>query len=111
MFTISAWEDETFIGHLMGGLLWALDGASTKAYGVGVVGNATAPSTNQSTATVGGSSTHGGSTTATTAVTAVAASGSSSSESNGSEQVLPSSVLMALGVSILGAVFGMGLAL
>ncbi|EAL19145.1 hypothetical protein CNBH2440 [Cryptococcus deneoformans B-3501A] len=107
----STWEDETFIGHLMGGLLWALDGASTKAYGVGVVGNATAPSTNQSTATVGGSSTHGGSTAATTAVTAVAASGSSSSESNGSEQVLPSSVLMALCVSILGAVFGMGLAL
>ncbi|WWC64587.1 uncharacterized protein I303_107198 [Kwoniella dejecticola CBS 10117] len=33
------WHDELFIRHVMSGLKWALDGASTRAYGVGIVGN------------------------------------------------------------------------
>lgn len=95
----------------MGGLMWALDGASTKAYGVGVVGNATAPSADKSTA-ASGSFTSGGSTAAaTSAITAAAASGSSTTESSGGEQVLPGGVLMTLSVGILGTVLGMGLAL
>lgn len=107
----STWQDQTFIGHLMGGLMWALDGASTKAYGVGVVGNATAPSADKSTA-ASGSFTSGGSTAAaTSAITAAAASGSSTTESSGGEQVLPGGVLMTLSVGILGTVLGMGLAL
>lgn len=91
--------------------MWALDGASTKAYGVGVVGNATAPSADKSTA-ASGSSTSGGSTAAaTSAITAAAASGSSTTESSGGVQVLPGGVLMTLSVGILGTVLGMGLAL
>lgn len=37
------WKDETFMSHIFGGLTWALDGASTRAYGVGIVGNDTTP--------------------------------------------------------------------
>ncbi|WVW86186.1 hypothetical protein I302_108227 [Kwoniella bestiolae CBS 10118] len=33
------WQNETFINHVLSGLTWALDGASTKAYGVGIVGS------------------------------------------------------------------------
>ncbi|WWD03658.1 hypothetical protein V865_001713 [Kwoniella europaea PYCC6329] len=33
------WQNETFINHLLSGLTWALDGASTRAYGVGIVGS------------------------------------------------------------------------
>ncbi|EIW72078.1 hypothetical protein TREMEDRAFT_36411 [Tremella mesenterica DSM 1558] len=35
----STWQNQTFIDHLMGGVTWALEGASTLAYGVGIIGN------------------------------------------------------------------------
>ncbi|CAD6578414.1 MAG: hypothetical protein TREMPRED_002172 [Tremellales sp. Tagirdzhanova-0007] len=35
----TTWQNETFMEHVMSGLVWALEGASTKAYGVGLVGN------------------------------------------------------------------------
>lgn len=34
---------DTFMYHVLGGLTWALDGASTRAYGVGIIGNDTTP--------------------------------------------------------------------
>ncbi|WOO82299.1 uncharacterized protein LOC62_04G005793 [Vanrija pseudolonga] len=37
------WHDEIFIGHIFGGLSWVLDGATTKAYGVGLVGSTDLP--------------------------------------------------------------------
>lgn len=45
----AAWQNETFIEHVFGGLTWALDGATTRAYGQGLVGNnATAPASSAS---------------------------------------------------------------
>ncbi|KAI9634093.1 putative glycosyl-hydrolase [Dioszegia hungarica] len=35
------WRNATFQSHVLGGLTWALDGASTRSYGVGLVGNNT----------------------------------------------------------------------
>ncbi|KLT38807.1 class I glutamine amidotransferase-like protein [Cutaneotrichosporon oleaginosum] len=37
--TNETWQDETFIAHVLGGLTWALEGATTRAYGSGLVGN------------------------------------------------------------------------
>lgn len=37
------WRDALFQNHLFGGLTWALNGASTQAYRVGVVGNTSEP--------------------------------------------------------------------
>jgi hypothetical protein len=37
----AAWQDERFTNHIFGGLRWILDGQSTRAFGVGLVGNAT----------------------------------------------------------------------
>jgi hypothetical protein len=34
---------DTFMFHLLGGLTWALDGASTRAYQTGIIGNNTTP--------------------------------------------------------------------
>lgn len=92
----------------MGGLKWALDGASTKAYGVGLVGNTAPPTTSKST-TAPTSSASGGSTAAAKSGS-VAAASESSSKSSGSEQVLPRGILMGVAVGILGTVLGMGLA-
>ncbi|WRT70211.1 uncharacterized protein IL334_007206 [Kwoniella shivajii] len=33
------WQNETFINHVFSGLTWALDGASTRSYGSGLVGS------------------------------------------------------------------------
>lgn len=107
MFILLAWHDATFVGHVMGGLKWALDGASTKAYGVGLVGNDTPSTTNKST-TAPTSSASGGPTAAKSG--SVAAASESSSKSSGSEQVLPRGVLKGVAVGILGTVLGMGLA-
>lgn len=104
----STWHDETFVGHLMGGLKWALDGASTKAYGVGLVGNTAPPTTSKNT-TAPTSSASGGSTVAAKSGP-VAAASESSSKSSGSEQVLTRGILMGVAVGILGTVLGMGLA-
>lgn len=95
----------------MGGLKWALDGASTKAYGVGLVGNTAPPTTSKSTTapTAPTSSASGGSTAAAKS-DSVAAASESSSKSSGSEQVLPRGILMGVAVGILGTVLGMGLA-
>lgn len=35
------WHNQTFQRHVYGGLAWTLNGASTRAFGVGVVGNST----------------------------------------------------------------------
>ncbi|ORX40570.1 trehalose utilization-domain-containing protein [Kockovaella imperatae] len=45
----TTWQNDTFIDHLMGGLTWALEGRSTRAYGVGLVGNSSAEEDGKST--------------------------------------------------------------
>ncbi|KAK8853227.1 hypothetical protein IAR55_003929 [Kwoniella newhampshirensis] len=51
--TNAVWSDNIFMDHIMNGLVWTLDGASTLAYGVGAVGNSQAspppPATSSST--------------------------------------------------------------
>ncbi|WWC64586.1 uncharacterized protein I303_107197 [Kwoniella dejecticola CBS 10117] len=86
----STWQDETFIDHVMAGLKWALDGASTKAYGAGLVGNGSGNGTSASSssaaasgpagATSSGSGMNGASATSssTTSATSGSASGGSS---------------------------------
>ncbi|RSH78231.1 uncharacterized protein EHS24_002695 [Apiotrichum porosum] len=68
----STWENSTFIEHVFGGLTWALDGASTKAYGVGLVGNANGTVSNSTNTTVSAS-------------TAPVSSGASATTSAGAE--------------------------
>ncbi|BEI86014.1 hypothetical protein CcaverHIS002_0603010 [Cutaneotrichosporon cavernicola] len=41
--TNEVWQTDTFMYHVFGGLTWALDGASTRAYQVGIIGNDTTP--------------------------------------------------------------------
>jgi type 1 glutamine amidotransferase len=41
--TNEVWMTDTFMFHLLGGLTWALDGASTRAYQTGIIGNNTTP--------------------------------------------------------------------
>jgi hypothetical protein len=48
---VSAWQNATFQSHLLGGLSWALAGNSTRAYGVGLVGNTTTTSSDSRTST------------------------------------------------------------
>jgi hypothetical protein len=72
----------------MGGLRWALDGQSTRAYGVGLVGNSTdavssspSSSPSSSSATIAGSSSSSG-TSQGQSSSASAASGSASTSPN-----------------------------
>jgi hypothetical protein len=69
-----AWQNETFITHVMSGLQWALEGASTRAYGAGLVGN-------QDTTSSGG---NGTSTTTATSASSSAGAGVSPSGTSGS---------------------------
>lgn len=49
----STWQDETFISHVMNGLLWALDGKTTRAYDASaLIGN---PGNSSTTASATGS--------------------------------------------------------
>ncbi|KAL7418430.1 hypothetical protein Q5752_006888 [Cryptotrichosporon argae] len=81
----STWQNATFYNHVMTGLVWALDGASTRAYGVGLVGNGTAGAAAlASGAATGSASTSGtgsGSASASTSASASAGAGASSSAS------------------------------
>lgn len=81
----STWENQTFISHIFGGLTWALEGASTKAYGVGLVGNGgNSTSTNtSSSASAGTSGLATGSSTGSAVRSASASASSSPSSSSG----------------------------
>lgn len=73
----STWQDETFQQHLMNGLLWALDGKTTRAYNANaLVGNATLSENSASTTT-----------SATSAATSSASqsSGTSSARTTGTQ--------------------------
>ncbi|WVR00278.1 hypothetical protein IAU59_007421 [Kwoniella sp. CBS 9459] len=116
----STWQDETFIDHVMSGLKWALDGASTKAYGVGLVGNGDAsngtstsstsassgPAASTSTSAGGASSSGSGSGTASTA----SPSASNSGGSNGATGLDAPGKVLALGAGVIGIV-GAGMTL
>ncbi|WWC72006.1 uncharacterized protein I206_105965 [Kwoniella pini CBS 10737] len=75
----STWQDETFINHVMSGLKWALDGASTKAYGIGLVGNGNNNETSSSNQTSASASTSGSGSNTSGASATVSASASTSS--------------------------------
>ncbi|WRT70238.1 uncharacterized protein IL334_007233 [Kwoniella shivajii] len=118
----STWQDETFIDHVMSGLKWALDGASTKAYGVGLVGNGNGSGSNTSSsgtgnstnsASAGGSSTAGSSTAPSASVSAASGAASASSgSSSGGTAVSVSGKIAALGAGLVGSVaLGVGLVL
>lgn len=74
----TAWRNETFQNHVMSGLKWALDGASTKAYGQGLVGNASTTSA-PSSGSAGSSSAAG--TSSTGSATGSGASSAATSKS------------------------------
>ncbi|WWC91699.1 uncharacterized protein L201_006645 [Kwoniella dendrophila CBS 6074] len=115
----STWQNETYINHVMSGLKWALDGASTKAYGVGIVGNGNGNSSSTVTGTTSSSSngasatSSGTSASLTSSSTSSAPSGSSSGSTSGSVSVksIPGQALVA-GAGLAGIVIlGMGLVL
>ncbi|OCF38224.1 glycosyl-hydrolase [Kwoniella heveanensis BCC8398] len=121
----STWQDETFIGHVMSGLKWALDGASTKAYGVGVVGNGSATGGNSTSSASSSASASGGAAASTASAGGATGSGSGSGTSaapsatgsggSGSSGAMGSSApgkAVAIGAGVLGMVgVGMGVAL
>nr|XP_031860442.1 uncharacterized protein CI109_004052 [Kwoniella shandongensis]KAA5527514.1 hypothetical protein CI109_004052 [Kwoniella shandongensis] len=118
--TNETWQNTTFQGHVMEGLMWALGGASTKAYGVGLVGNgaasggnATSSASAGSSASATGSSSASGTagTSSSAAGTSAPASSNSASSAKGSGQMVSGKVA-AIGVGMVGAVvFGMGMVL
>lgn len=76
-----AWQDDRFLDHLMGGLQWALDGESTRAFGVGLVGNATTPSEPSSASSSSASSSTASSSSAVSGSGSASASTSAASGS------------------------------
>ncbi|WVQ84484.1 hypothetical protein IAT38_006636 [Cryptococcus sp. DSM 104549] len=114
----STWQNETFIGHVMEGLKWALDGASTKAYGVGLVGNGTASASagNSTDATgTGDGTTASGSASESSSASGTAGSSAaattSSAQSGGIAQWGGSGVVATVGAGIVALGVGMGLVL
>ncbi|WVF73101.1 hypothetical protein IAT40_007920 [Kwoniella sp. CBS 6097] len=117
----STWQDETFIDHVMAGLKWALDGASTKAYGVGLVGNGNATGGNStSSASPSASPSAGASAGSGASTSAGGASGSGSSASpsasatggsNGATNLSAPGKVMAMGAGLVGVVVGAGMTL
>ncbi|KAK1921989.1 trehalose utilization-domain-containing protein [Papiliotrema laurentii] len=117
----STWFDDTFITHVMSGLRWALDGGSTKAYGVGLVGNAdpdptSAPSSVAVTPTSAGSTTQdsgsaasGASLIASAAVSTSQAAASHKSGAADFAKTLPGGVAGAM--VVVGAAAAAGFAL
>ncbi|GMK56359.1 hypothetical protein CspeluHIS016_0301990 [Cutaneotrichosporon spelunceum] len=89
--TNETWTDETFIAHVFGGLKWALDGATTRAYGAGLVGNNVTVATSSSASGMGGTGGAGG--TAATTSESVARSSSAAPVAS------PSSSAPSLGVA------------
>jgi hypothetical protein len=79
--TVAAWQNETFINHVMSGLKWALDGASTRAYGVGLVGNNTSTSGASASASASASTGASGSASGTASRTSPSGSGAASAAS------------------------------
>ncbi|WVW86149.1 hypothetical protein I302_108190 [Kwoniella bestiolae CBS 10118] len=113
----STWQNETFITHVMAGLKWALDGGSTKAYGVGLVGNGNG--SNSSSSTTAGSSSTGGGSSATSsgsgsATQSASASASSAASSGSSSKAVYTAQIpgkgVAMGIGMIGAV-GLGMSM
>ena len=71
-----AWQDPTFIQHVMSGLKWALDGGSTRAYGQGLVGSGGNGTVTSASATASGSVSGSGGTTASATTSGSAAASS-----------------------------------
>ncbi|OCF61285.1 glycosyl-hydrolase [Kwoniella mangroviensis CBS 10435] len=117
----STWQNETFINHVMAGLKWALDGGSTKAYGVGLVGNGDGSNSTSFTSAVGNSATSSGqsasSTTGGGSATSSAGGSASSAASSGATSSAGHAIQldrrsMGLGIGMIGAVgVGVGLVL
>ncbi|WVR07679.1 hypothetical protein IAU60_004721 [Kwoniella sp. DSM 27419] len=116
----STWQDETFMNHVMSGLKWALDGASTKAYGVGLVGNGSGSGNGSTSASNSGSSTSAGPSATSQAGASATSSGRAASSSSAPSQggssaaakLQSSSRLAACGAGAAGlVVLGMGLVL
>ncbi|ORY33428.1 trehalose utilization-domain-containing protein [Naematelia encephala] len=104
----STWQDPTFQQHVMMGLTWALEGASTRAYGTGLVGNGTSgsetagnSSSTQSQSQSSATSGIGGGTGATSSSISATGTSTSSSGAAGKSALLGNS-----GVGIVGAVVG-----
>ncbi|WVQ72662.1 hypothetical protein IAR50_002221 [Cryptococcus sp. DSM 104548] len=97
----STWQDETFIGHVMEGLKWALDGASTKAYGAGIVGNGSASTTSASpTSSATGSSSASGSAS-TASATVSQSSGARKLGYNGAGEIVVGVLGITMGIITL----------
>ncbi|KAK8853183.1 hypothetical protein IAR55_003885 [Kwoniella newhampshirensis] len=125
--TNETWQNSTFQGHVMEGLLWALGGASTRAYGVGLVGNGTASASATSTSSSPSSTASAGATGSGTAAVSstggvtgasASASGSSAPASSQSGSGAPGygqlvfGKMAAVGLGMVGAVvLGTGMVL
>ncbi|KAK4685856.1 uncharacterized protein P7C73_g4279, partial [Tremellales sp. Uapishka_1] len=83
----STWENPLYIQHVMSGLQWALEGASTKAYGVGVVGSDAGVSV--STSSASGSAVSTPAATGTGSSSSSVPSATSSSKTSGAERLYP----------------------
>ncbi|BEJ04382.1 hypothetical protein CcaverHIS641_0201990 [Cutaneotrichosporon cavernicola] len=92
--TNETWNDGIFIAHVFGGLKWALDGATTRAYGAGVVGN------NDTVANVSGS-VSGTSAAASTSASPVSPSGPASQPSSGAQGLSVASAAIAAAAGLL----------
>ncbi|ODN92146.1 glycosyl-hydrolase [Cryptococcus wingfieldii CBS 7118] len=97
----STWQDETFIGHVMEGLKWALDGASTKAYGVGIVGNGTASATNASSSSSATGSSSASGAASSSSATASESSGAEKFHLTGASSIVLGTSGLTLGVSMM----------
>ena len=112
---IPAWRNETFINHVMGGLTWALQGASTRAYGVGLVGYSTGSASDgqgsSASASASGGSASASRASASGTLSSASASASPATSSAGAGQAasLPLRVKTSL-MGVAGAV-GAGIVL
>lgn len=105
-----AWQNSTFQEHVMAGLMWALEGASTKAYGAGLVGNSTE---SQGASAMSSSTSAPGETSTTTSASASGTTGSAQpSASSGGATQKPLSGGKTMGAAVIGGVMaGVALAL
>ncbi|KAL1412034.1 hypothetical protein Q8F55_003031 [Vanrija albida] len=100
----STWENSTFIQHIFGGLTWALEGASTRAYGQGLVGvtdNVTVSASASASGTASGTAASGSHAASPGASAAPSASGSAKPSS----AAVPAAgvAALAVGAAVAGA--------